>query len=46
MNEFIMEVDIIGAEESYKISSESWESGRLSSKNSRLRDLLVNVQGE
>lgn len=35
MNEFIMEVDIMGAEESYKISSESWESGRLSSSVSQ-----------
>lgn len=31
MNEFIMEVDIMGAEESHRMSSESWKPGRLSS---------------
>lgn len=30
-NEFIMEIDISGVEESHRMSSESWEPGRFSS---------------
>lgn len=30
-NEFIMEIDSRGAEESHRLSSESWEPGRFSS---------------